>query len=531
MLRSFGWLKIPGILAFVFAASLPLFVAFGNEYTVLINTLALGLLTATVAIPLAILAAMICLRHGLMPKLLWAAVIWLAFTPTFMHVSAWDSAFGKLGWIVNLGGANNDLMRWFCAVWIHASAAIPQITLIIWFTLYRSGRSFEEHARLDADSTSVFLRITLPRLIPVLLFCAFWILVGCSREIAVTDIYRIGTVAEQIYLGYALGDLGTASTGPSLIPISAFSLSAVASTSFIALALACTLFAYLSRLTPAGEVVDRKVERASRSHSFLGLMMIAVLLLVPLTNLVIRGSKKAEMIDGTPVASYSIEHLFGVVSIVPTEFREEFYWSVVIAAISALMGLATALICVWWAKESPRFRWLLVILFSICAALPGPLIGSLILNAREWVDGSWYLWIFDRTIIPPLAANVVFCWPLACALAWIVVEDIPREVLESAKLDGASSLTRLSRMVVSGHVGILLGFLLLLFACCFGELSASQLAIPPGIDTIPRRMLGLLHSGVNDVTAGLTLVLSAMVLSICLFGYGLSSWNRANKVR
>jgi ABC-type Fe3+ transport system permease subunit len=39
-----------------------------------------------------------------------------------------------------------------------------------------------------------------------------------------------------------------------------------------------------------------------------------------------------------------------------------------------------------------------------------------------------------------------------------------------------------------------------------GDLSASILVLPAGIDTISRRLFGLLHSGADDQVAGLALV-------------------------
>ncbi|MEM9411597.1 MAG: hypothetical protein AAGA30_10815, partial [Planctomycetota bacterium] len=79
------------------------------------------------------------------------------------------------------------------------------------------------------------------------------------------------------------------------------------------------------------------------------------------------------------------------------------------------------------------------------------------------------------------------------------------DALENARLEGANSLARLGMVMRANWLSIA-SVSFILFAVCFGELSASQLAVPPGIDTIPRRMLGLLHSGVNDRTAGLAIV-------------------------
>ena len=525
MSRSPRWFRVAGFVTVVALLTLLCWVADAHERMVALNTLLLGGLTCIVALPVAILAAMISLRSGIVPRLLWATLICLAFTPTFMHVSAWDSAFGKLGWLTDLGTTRHDALRWFSAIWIHATAAVPQTALLIWFALHQSGKSYEEHALLDTDRNSVFWRITLPRLLPVVAFCVLWILVGCSREIAVTDIYRIGTFGELIYLGYALGDFA-GGDGPALLPINKFSFVALLSIAFLGIAMAWTLFEYLSQVKQSDEESDRKPIPNTTAASAIGMVIIFVLAFAPLGNLIVRGSKKAEMIDGEPVVTYSAGNLLRVVTNVPAEFHSEFAWSAMIAGLSAAVSMIIALLLVWMTRESRRFIWFVVLVFSVCIALPGPMIGSAVLDSREWIAARWYTWIYDRTIIAPLFANFIFCFPFACAMAWIVIRSVTDDALQSARLEGAGSVARLIRIVIAGNVKMLAGFLCLLFACCFGELSASQLAIPPGVDTLPRRMLGLLHSGVNDVTAGLTLFLSLSILAICLIGYALASWNR-----
>ena len=71
------------------------------------------------------------------------------------------------------------------------------------------------------------------------------------------------------------------------------------------------------------------------------------------------------------------------------------------------------------------------------------------------------------------------------------------------------------------NVWALVGTLLLTFALSFGELSASQLVLPPGIDTLPRLMLGLLHAGVDEITAAIAILIAATIFVVTLFAYGL----------
>ena len=74
-------------------------------------------------------------------------------------------------------------------------------------------------------------------------------------------------------------------------------------------------------------------------------------------------------------------------------------------------------------------------------------------------------------------------------------------------------------LAVLGNWQVLVGILLLCFAISFGELSASQMALPPGIDTVPRVTLGLLHAGVNERTAAITIVSAALIVCVSASGW------------
>ena len=71
-----------------------------------------------------------------------------------------------------------------------------------------------------------------------------------------------------------------------------------------------------------------------------------------------------------------------------------------------------------------------------------------------------------------------------------------------------------------------IGCWLISFAFCFGELSASQIVLPPGIDTIPRLMLGLLHAGVDEMTAALTIVTFGAIVLVSASGWALIRLNQ-----
>jgi ABC-type spermidine/putrescine transport system permease subunit II len=52
--------------------------------------------------------------------------------------------------------------------------------------------------------------------------------------------------------------------------------------------------------------------------------------------------------------------------------------------------------------------------------------------------------------------------------------------------------------------------------------------LPAGIDTVPRRMLGLLHSGVNELTAAFSIVNFFVIFVVAMAGWQLIRKSRRN---
>ncbi len=489
----------------------------------IVNTLILGIGANLIALPLGITIGCVCRNSGVLPYL--ARVICLAFlfVPMFVHVSAWDSAIGKLGWLTNAQWSISSVPagNWMLAIWIHGLAAIPIVSVVVWFGLSGSIRIHEEQAALDASPQKVFWFVTLPRIVPILGVCAVWVFVTCSREIAVTDIYRIGTLAEQIYLGYSLGETQTM-LGAGF---------AMSSMGIIGTMIAIIIVPYFNEQLSSNEqlVGSRRGGRNSLLQNGWAACILSSLFVVPAFNVIARASRYVENVQQVPVARHSLENLVQVVGQVPTVFASEACWSFLIAIASSGLIVTSSVLLVWFAFEYKLARWFLLGTFLISCSLPGPVIGSLLLYLRS--VGSWdvWYWLFDRTIFAPVVANTLFCFPMSLIFVWFVLRNTSADAMEHAKLEGAGFWVRLFSLALAGNIKALIGVGLITFASCMGELSASQLVVPPGIDTIPRRMLGLLHSGVNDHTAGLTIVSFLLIIGIVTIGYGFVNWNQTRR--
>jgi iron(III) transport system permease protein len=255
-----------------------------------------------------------------------------------------------------------------------------------------------------------------------------------------------------------------------------------------------------------------------------GLLLFA-LLIVPLINLLIRGSFYIEAVDGNPVPRYSISHLGNVLCRSIGNYQREFIWTFLIGMTSSLSIMILASTLVWKARTSVRFQILLGMTWVVSCTLPGPLIGSLIGSLFSLSDSDWINYLYDRTILAPVLATVVFCWPFPPLILWFVFRKVSSETIDHARLDGAGDWTIFWRFGIGDQLPKLFGCWLVTLAICLGELSASQLVLPPGMDTLPRLMLGLLHAGVEEMTAGITLVLMVLIGILSCIGWKITRWN------
>jgi iron(III) transport system permease protein len=99
---------------------------------------------------------------------------------------------------------------------------------------------------------------------------------------------------------------------------------------------------------------------------------------------------------------------------------------------------------------------------------------------------------------------------------WQALQTVPKEILESAMIDGAGPVTRLWRIALPMRWPAAAVAWLAALAISLGDLAASILVVPPGVTTLSIRIFGLLHYGVEDQAAGICL---AMILIFALLAW------------
>jgi iron(III) transport system permease protein len=533
-----------------------------NDREIAGRTFFLGMGAAAIAIPLGSCLAWVCLGRGWVSKLALASTLSLVIIPVFLQLSTWDAAFGRLGWLTS---GNGQVLvplvsGWTAAVWVHGVAAAPQIAILLLIGISTGNRTYEEQALLDTTRWGVFWNVTLPGLIPLLILATLWTIIVCSREIAATDLYQIGTLSEQIYLGFSLGQINALGGNWTTEQLTAAGELSVGLTICLIGWLAVTASFLFMKLTAVDSFSDHQqpVDRSSPKvsgfgcdqneslalrHStrapvfdspprdVIGMLLLLTLVAIPLSNLIIRCCYFVRPRNGVPTAGYSFRQFGETMSRAVFDYTDELTWSLLIAVTSATIILILSTIITWSARRSLTWQMLFVISLAFACAIPGPLMAILITKLFSLLDFEIAHWLFDRTILAPVWANVWFCWPLASLVVWFAFRKIANDALEHAQLEGAGVSTQFFRFGLAGNPLAIAGCWLITFAFCFGELSASQLVLPPGIDTMPRLMLGLLHAGVDEMTAALTIVMVGIILILSLCGWGIIRLNQRQVVR
>ena len=477
----------------------------GNEPRVgllIRNTLTLGLGATAISLAVGVLLAVALSRTDVALRVpLGCLVAAMLFMPLYLQAAGWDAGFGRQGW---LSFARDSLAQpllggWRAAVWIHGMAAVAWVMLLVGVGLRYVEPELEEAALLETSTSGVFWRVTLRRVLPAIAVAALWVSLTVAAEMTVTDLYQVRTFAEEIYLTIPLGE-----------PLLSSGLGVVAGIALLG-ALTLSALVAISYLMPTGDfqtVRHRSTFRLGRWRSgvLAGLTMIVLIVVaVPLINLVINAGLQVERQGNSWVRYWSFPKFLQIVASSPYRFREELGWTLVVAATAASVAIALAVPLAWLARRATIWSGVALLSSAACLATPGPLVGLAII----WLlnrDGSELLvFLYDRTITAPVMALVVRAFPLALLVSWYALRSISTDVLEVAQTEGIGALARFGHIAIAQRLAALTVAWLVAFAVAAGDLTATILVTPPGIATVPIRVFGLLHAGVDDQVAGLCL--------------------------
>jgi iron(III) transport system permease protein len=400
----------------------------------------------------------------------------------------------------------------------------------------------EEQALLDGSASQVFFRVSLRGALPAVGMAAVWVAVITAGEMTVTDLLGIRTYAEEVYTQAAATASELDAAGPSVVL-------GIAITALLIIGGFGLCYGLSSSRRPLS-LPRYWTFRLGRWKLFYFLAAGLFFLLmagVPLGSLVYKAGVMVAQTDAGRIRSFSPGKCLQIICSAPEKFRRELGWSLLIGILSATAAVLTAIPLAWMARktDSPRatngrsglhgatngrgftvnFQFaiynlqfvIITLIIAVLLTLPGPILGIAIIRLLNRPELPGAVWLYDHSIMAPWLAVYLRSLPIATLIMWHALQTVPKEILESAMIDGAGPVTRLWRIALPMRWPAAAVAWLAALAISLGDLAASILVVPPGVTTLSIRIFGILHYGVEDQVAGICL---AMILIFALLAWG-----------
>ncbi len=514
--------------------------------SLLLNTLYLAAATCVVSVPLGILLAGLLWRTDYPGRNFWRAVLaGMLFVPLFLQTAAWQAGFGLQGWFTLTFQSPALVDGWRGAIWIHSMAALPWVVLIVGLGLRRSEPELEEAALLDASPGKVFFHVTLKNALPAIGAAVLWVAVTTAGEMTVTDFFGIRTYAEELYTQIAIGQ------EPGVPPPSVLLGVALTVVLILGGVKLLSLFIPRERSLTISPSLTFPLGRWRWPVVFITGLFLLLMLGVPLGSLIYKAGVEVGKTATGYERSFSIGKCLTMIVRAPEDFSREFEWSLSIGAVSATTAVVLGTLLAWWSRTSSGARpkvdadgrktsntpqhahdkrghgtrhgtgkyffnfqyaicnrqFAILLVIAVLFSLPGPVLSLIVIHLLNRPEAPPLCWLYDHTILAPALVSIFKGLPATTLVMWYAMQSIPREILESATVDGAGSWALLFRIALPMRWPAAVAAWLIALALSLGDLAASILVVPPGVSTLSISIFSLLHYGVEDRVAGVCLAL------------------------
>jgi iron(III) transport system permease protein len=360
----------------------------------------------------------------------------------------------------------------------------------------------EDDARLAGGSRAVWRGVLWPRVRFAALAGAGWVAVQALTESAVTDVMMVRTFAEEVYFQLVGNPAGVSAAVAVTLPV------------WVGSAVVVTLV--LRRIAGVEGEVRKRNAASSRSAAATVSLWFGVVVFVgiPVGALVLRVGEAGQF---RRVAS---AHGFTLL--------DSLLW----AAVAGIAAAALALGACWRGRNSRRWAVALLVLTAAAWVTPAPLaglglktaIGGLV-SAEDAILGPDSVFAPVRSLfydqpspLPGVWAHLLRFFPVAVVVLWPAVRSVPRELIDSATLDGGRRAAW--RAAVWPCVRRAFGFAVVAVALlALGEVVSAKLVQPPGRHGFAQELFDAMHYGADSTVAAMCLlqvatlaVVSVMVL-------------------
>ncbi len=263
----------------------------------------------------------------------------------------------------------------------------------------------------------------------------------------VTDLFAVRTYAEVVYTRAAVG------MEPGEAPLAALPGMIVIALLVAAGLVLCAKLAPRDRPAALQRPWVFKLGRLRIPATVFAAAMLLLLVAVPLGNLLYQAGVIVIQTDAGRVRSWSLEKCLAILADAPWRNRREFGWSLLIGPCAATAAVAAGVALAWSARRGGLRALAVLALTAACLAVPGPVLGLLVIVLLNRPNMPWLFNLYDHSILAPWLVLTLRAMPAATLILWHAFRTIPADVLESAALDGAGPIGRLWHIVVPLRLG------------------------------------------------------------------------------
>lgn len=478
------------------------------------RSLRLSIATAVLAIPAGTLLGLVLSRTSwpLRPLFrdFWNAMI---FLPLPIVAASWLGAIGNLGRSQLFGLSDEPLIAgWSAAALIHALAALPLVAWLQGNVMRLTDAHLEEMARLDFPPPRALACTTLRQSLPSAVAAGLILVILTWGDMTVSDLVQERTFAEEAYLQAQMGD-GLAAAARTAGPPA------------LLMVLLILAWARWNRRWLRETSADLGRNMAGRpwleGRSVLRLSIPAVIFTAlvwgfPLAGLAWRAGRSGGDVLKNQRPAWSLASLAYNLAEAWPDLAETLPTTLMIATCTAVFAVVSAWVLVSIARTSPLVRILLLFSSAVGLAVPGPVAGL----AVAWLWMPWQA-IYDNPALI-VAAQLFRLLPVAVLILWPAVEYRSRELLELASLDGLTPRERFWRLEWPTIGPVALAAFGAILALAVGELPATNIVAPPGVEMFSVRLWALMHTGMESHLAAVVLLATLLIAAaVMLFKLGL----------
>jgi iron(III) transport system permease protein len=449
-----------------------------RKVTLLIRTIIYSAETAFFCGLISVLAGsfLYCVKNSLIKKIKWIFLFSLPIPP-YIHALVWWKMFFYINKFLTSVGIQELATRGYgISLFTQIMAYLPIAMVFVMISFETVEKRLVEQSKMLIPEKNVFIRTVLRLSLPGILFGMGIVYILTFNDYSISSIFSENLYSLETFVVFS------STNNPGLASIS--SLPGM----FITLVLMTGILVFIKKAQYKPELNFKKEKTELKLKPLIhitGIICFIIMLLqlfIPVTVLIIN----------------SVD-LRGIFYSIETSLSEIVH-SVVIGIITALLAVFSGFFIAYCIKEKKFIK--IVIAFSlILFTLPGSLLGiGMIYFWNNLLMSSLY-----SSILMPVFASFIRFIPVAVVVFYASFGRVDAKLTEAGRIITGRKIKLFSEIIIPLHFSSFIIAFALEFIFTIGELGATVLVVPPGINTLTIKIYNFLHYGSSDVVYGLCL--------------------------